>query len=169
MLNDEQRELVISNMGLVYSAAIQKRVVADEDAIQYGFLGLCKAAERYDKNLGIKFSTFAYSYIIRYVDGLYGDIKHRKHIKNGTYIYTDDITRYKEEITNGIDSFIFLKDIISKVDECSQKILLMLYEGYKHKEITKMLNISSAKYYSKIKNIKERFNNGEQENSKKRR
>ena len=161
MLNEEQREMVLSNMGLVYSIAVKKGVIQDEDAVQYGFLGLCRAAESFDKNYGVKFSTFAYSYIIRWIDGLYSDIKHKGRVVGGSLVYTDDITKYKQEITAGIDDKIFLSTILDKVDDCSRKILIMLYQGYLQKQITERLNISPSKYYNKIKKVRERFKYGE--------
>lgn len=144
-------------MGLVYSVAIKKGLINDEDAVQYGFLGLCKAAESYNKELGVRFSTFAYSYIIRWVDGLYSDIKHRRRVGGGELVYTDDITKYKQEISAGIDDKVFLSIILDKVDKCSRRILEMLYQGYKQKQITEELKISSTQYYNKIKKVKEKF------------
>lgn len=59
-----KQKLIEDNLNLVYSV-ISKRYpncIKDEDIIQCGRLGLCKAADRWDENLGA-FSTFAYKCI----------------------------------------------------------------------------------------------------------
>lgn len=160
MLNDTQRQLVLDNLELVYSIAKKKKLLFDEDAVQYGFVGLCKAAENYDNSRGIKFSTYACSYITKWLDGLYSDIKYRKSIKEGKIKITDEAEQYVTDVAHISDEKILLSVIFSNVDDESKQIMRMIYEGYSNKEIYFKLNITSNRYYKKIKNIKEKFNYG---------
>lgn len=69
-LSEEQKHLVEENIGLVYDIAkslyienswrIKSAGAEEEDLVGLGMLGLCKAAQRYDKEMGNKFSTYAY-------------------------------------------------------------------------------------------------------------
>lgn len=65
-LSDQQRQLVEQNLGLVKYSIIHKygiSLLADEDLLQCGYLGLCQAASQFDPNRGVSFATFAYSCI----------------------------------------------------------------------------------------------------------
>lgn len=59
-------ELILNNMGLVYS--VVKRFLGrgyeTEDLIQIGSIGLIRAAERFDTSFGVRFSTYAVPMII---------------------------------------------------------------------------------------------------------
>jgi RNA polymerase sigma factor (sigma-70 family) len=158
MLNETQKQLVTNNLGLVYNCAKKKHLLRDEDAIQYGFIGLCKAAERYNKDSNVKFSTFATSYIIRWLDGLYSDIKYRKRIRDGSLIISDEFELNTPSYELSEDK-LFVKTIFNSVDKESKLILVMIYSGYSNKEIYTSLNLSSGKYYGKIKKIREKFVN----------
>lgn len=163
MLNDEQRELVINNMKLVYKIASERGLLKDQDAVQSGFIGLCKAAEKYDPSRNTKFQTYACVAISRWIDGLNSERKYRKRIKDGSYIIVDDISKYVDELAlsrEDYDTKLFIKDIMSKVDECSRQIIEMIYKGYQQQQIVVKLNISSSKYYSRIKKIEEKFKYG---------
>ena len=145
-------------MGLVYKIAKTKNVLKDEDAVQYGFYGLCRAAESFDPNYGTEFSTYASHYIKHWLKGKYADEKYRERVGNGSYIITDDVAKYSSDLIFPYDDTrMFLSDIMSKVDDCTKEILKMIYCGYQQKQIVCKLNISSKKYYNKIRNVKERF------------
>ena len=67
-LNDEQRKLVEANVDLVPFAISRylKSIVMDyDDMISVGYYGLCRAAQCYNKNLKMKFSTYAIKAIVR--------------------------------------------------------------------------------------------------------
>lgn len=68
MLNATQQELVASNTGLVNGVLKKLMWHQDyEDLRSEGYLGLCYAAERWDPDQGIAFSTYATTYIRGYV------------------------------------------------------------------------------------------------------
>lgn len=159
MLNETQKKLVTENTGLVYSCAKKKHLLNNEDAIQYGMLGLCKAAENYNDQLGIKFSTFATSYIFRWLDGLYSDIKYKNRINDGSIVLVDDVEKYITNFNNS-ENELDVNHILSIVDDDSKFILKMIYQGYSNKDIYTKLNITSNNYYNRIKKIKEMLNYG---------
>ena len=65
----ERNQLVEENMGLVHKTAKQFRDtdMPYEDLIQEGNIGLIRAAEKFDPNRGIKFSTYAVWWIRQFM------------------------------------------------------------------------------------------------------
>lgn len=57
----DTNELVNENMNLIYKIATKFYGVDKEDLVQAGIIGLLKAWERYDKEKGAKFSSYAYT------------------------------------------------------------------------------------------------------------
>lgn len=71
----ERNTLVEENMGLVYMVAkkFTGRGVEFEDIVQIGTIGLIKAGERFDKNLNIKFSTYAVTMVMGEIKRFFRD------------------------------------------------------------------------------------------------
>ena len=66
MENGMDREsLIVSNMDIVDTVVYKLKVRKDlmDDARSEGYLALVKAADKYNKTMGVQFSTFAYSCI----------------------------------------------------------------------------------------------------------
>ncbi len=58
----EVKDLIVSNKNLIYSIA--NKFKGDiEDLFQVGCIGLIKAHDNYQENMGVKFTTYAYKYI----------------------------------------------------------------------------------------------------------
>jgi len=57
------------NVGLVYHIvkSFINRGVDEEDLVQEGMIGLLKSADRFDTGRGVKFSVYAYHWIIKYI------------------------------------------------------------------------------------------------------
>ena len=69
-LNEEQRKLVEANVDLVpftISKYLKSIAMDYDDMVSVGYYGLCRAAQCYDKNLKMKFSTYAVKAIVRSV------------------------------------------------------------------------------------------------------
>ena len=62
---DARNERVMENQGLVHQVArgFRSRGVALEDLIQFGNIGLIRAAEKFEPERGLKFSTYAVYWI----------------------------------------------------------------------------------------------------------
>lgn len=71
METHEQEELIVSNMSLVrhiVSKYYTNRIGMEyEDLVSYGVMGLIDASTKFDKNRGVKFSTFASIRISSYI------------------------------------------------------------------------------------------------------
>lgn len=61
-MNSKMEQIVADNTGLVKSVALRLSYIYGEEAddlIQIGYIGLIKAAERFEPERGLKFSTYA--------------------------------------------------------------------------------------------------------------
>lgn len=69
----EQR--ILDNLGLVHTCAnrLRNRGVEYEDLVSAGCIGLCKAADRFDAQLGYAFSTYAVPVILGEMRRLFRD------------------------------------------------------------------------------------------------
>ncbi len=67
--------LIEENLGLVYSCAkkLTGRGVEYEELVSAGYVGLIKAAERFDEKLGFRFSTFAVPSILGEMKRIFRD------------------------------------------------------------------------------------------------
>lgn len=161
MLDEQKRKLVLDNINLVYHLArkLGYDFEKDEDAIQYGMLGLCIAADRFDPNRGVKFSTYAYSYIIHWLEGTYSDIKMKERIDNGMYVSVDDLSYIisDEFVTDEKEE---LEEILLKAKKELREVFLLLLAGYSRKEISKKINKSQSTISCWISKFKEEINNG---------
>ena len=64
-MTDELEQIIITNQNLIYSITHYFEGYNNKDDLfQVGALGLIKAYKKYDPNLGVKFTTYAYSYIL---------------------------------------------------------------------------------------------------------
>lgn len=124
VLTDEQRKLVEDNVGLVYSEA-HKRGVVSEDLIQEGMMGLMNAARYYSPDFGVKFSTYAGSYIWAALFGTYSD---KKHAKNSALTCSlDDPDLNIQPRVYDVDGCFGLE---SDCDPLANDIIRYICEGY---------------------------------------
>ena len=64
MENDKVRELIYENQNLIYSIIHKFRSRDVEDLFQVGCVGLIKAYQKYDSRMDVKFTSYAYNYIV---------------------------------------------------------------------------------------------------------
>ncbi len=65
MNNEQVSKLIIDNQNLIYSISHKfKKYQNKEDLFQVGCIGLIKAHDNFDDSFRVKFSTYAYSYIL---------------------------------------------------------------------------------------------------------
>ena len=63
---------VLENEGLVYSIINKYHGYYDKDDLyQVGIIGLIDASKKFDSSMGVKFSTYAYKYILGEVKTVY--------------------------------------------------------------------------------------------------
>ena len=154
---DEQ--LVVDNMKLVYSI-IHKRYPSfryDEDLIQCGMVGLCKAAETWDKNKS-KFSTYASSCIMNEIAREFR--KRMKHdgvlsldtqvpIKDGEQCSFLDVLVGEENI-----DYVNLEDFYSQLTPRRKEIFRLKQMGMSSKQISERLSCSVQAVDAHIRKMK---------------
>ena len=186
MCSSSRQKMIEDNRGLVhffanklYSNCNKNEFCVNEDLLQQGHYGLIRAVDKYDKNRGIAFSTYAgywiRAYMKKYIDSVnhihIPDKKRKTHPVFKLQFYdtqeayeTDGLlhnahTMYydKEQID---DLLLTLYRLELSVDE---KIMLQkrFYESMTYTEFGKKFNKSKshvqykyAKLYSKISNSK---------------
>jgi RNA polymerase sigma factor (sigma-70 family) len=166
MLNLEQINLINSNIKLVNYVINKLHITHDyEDILQEGYLALCKAALRYNKNKG-KFSTYAYNYIknsilqyINYNSVIKPKRKGNKIEKINSEEYDDNCQYTNKTLTeiNLVEFNIDYKDFFNTLTEEEKFILDKKQQRYKIVEIAKMLDRSEKTIYSRLNSIKQKF------------
>lgn len=159
MLNDAQRKLIEDNIGLVYKVINDKGLGNDEEALSFGFYGLCRAAENYIPSKGT-FCTYAYNIIAGWVYGSSTDMTYRSRISSGAMILTDEIENYAPESEIN-EARMCLSYIYSRVDKQTKQILKLLYEGHSKTMVSKLLGIPYNRINKKIEYIRSEFKYGE--------
>ena len=144
-----KEKIVIEYLPLVRSIAAKynKLGVPQEDLEQEGMIGLLKAAEKYDKSKGAKFSTYASYWIKKYILAAVG--QEYKHLSKSTEL-NEDITQDKK--TGDTPS---RNDLIIPQDMPGQEriVLRLLYEKeFTLKEIADKLEISRER----VRQLKEK-------------
>lgn len=139
-------------MNLVYALVSREypTYLYDEDIIQTGMLGLCKAANEWDENKS-KFSIFAW-YCIRHE--IIKEFKRRaKHQGVLSLDYETEVDGMRSSLGETVvgDEDVAYVDI--EVDSCrinekERQIYELLVEGLAPKEVAKKLNISHQMVYA---------------------
>ena len=142
-LDDAQRKLVEENINLVYDQA-HKRGILDEDLIQEGMLGLVNAARFYSSEYGVKFSTYAASYIWAALFGSYSDKKYRK---NQAFTCSLDDEDLNIQPSMAFDDETTLLTVGVK-DPLARDIVQKIFDGFSKCEIRELFNISESKLNS---------------------
>lgn len=108
-----KQELIEQNMNLVYYVinTFYPYAKFDEDIIQWGMIGLCKAANKWDESRG-KFSTIACLYIRSEIHDAYERLGKHNGVLSLDYEYDDDtflsnlIADRNDMLTVNFDSFV---------------------------------------------------------------
>lgn len=155
-LTEEQRKIVEDNHNLIYKYCNRNNLDIDE---WYGDLAivLCEAVKLYDKNKGC-LSTYVYNAFKNRVINIYRDntrklkgyklLSYNNIIRNEDNINNIELENKISKTENDIDSFI-LKNVVRE-----NKIGMLVVYGYKHREISKILNLSNSQLIRKIKKFK---------------
>lgn len=154
-----KQQLIEDNMNLVYSFLSKEypTFLYDEDIVQCGMLGLCRAANTWDENIS-KFSTYAWKCIrTEVVDEFRKRAKHNgvlsldyeKTDKNGDTT-TFGSTLIGEEDVNYVD-LSFNTDLLTD----KQKQVFELYKtGLSVPEIAKKIGISKQHAWETMRKIR---------------
>lgn len=156
---NDVNELVTSNMKLVY-AVIHKHYPTfykDADIVQCGFLGLCKAANRWDEEKGI-FSSFAYRAIRNEIN-----LEFRRRMKQPQMLSLDyeinsdegDVTAFGDFLVGEHDvELIDFRYITCQLTEKEKTVFNLLRQGVPVKDIADQWGCSREAIYKYIRKFK---------------
>lgn len=172
---DEDSIFIEKHKGLVIDLAWKKykdwMIYEEEEEklelIHEGYLGLIRAKEKFNPELGYQFSTYATRWVWGKMSRYIHNQKKKEVAENNIYIQKKNIVleRSKEErefidiaSTKSDDSIIDLVNFIEDLDNSKNKrykdICEMLIHGYMQKEIAEILNISARTVHQRISNIR---------------
>ena len=124
----------------------------ENELFQEGFLGLIEAQQKYDKNKGVKFSTFAYPYIKGYcLKYLNNEIKINSKTKE---LVQDENDAYEEDfLDTDLDIIAMMKETLRKTNRkltsLEENILLeRIDEDLDYRTIAEKNNCSVKKIYN---------------------
>ena len=154
-----KQQLIEDNMGLVYHLVSKEypTYLHDEDIIQWGMLGLCKAAEKWDESRS-KFSTFA-MFCIR--SEIQMEFRRRsKH--NGIFSLDYEYAGEDGEPTTLADRVIGDEDVpyfdlsidLSRLKEKERKIAELLLTGMTQVDIANKLGVSKVSVCRTVRKIR---------------
>lgn len=166
MLDKGKEQLVIDNIDLVYYTLNKMNMGCNEDLVSEGLLALVAAANKFDVSKGLKFSTYAVSYIRGYVKtylNTNAKIVKPKRV-NGKYLESvttsldcDDMPELEDSDGVDVESLLFVKDFISKLDERERIVVKGLIQERTQAEIASTLNISQCQVYKIIMKIRFKY------------
>ena len=132
----ELDEIIKQNSNLVYSVCSKYQNYCDkEDLYQEGKLGLIDAYENFDKTKNVKFSTYAFPYVIGKVSNYVRENKNikisRDLIRLGRKI-NEYIEKSLDEELNDDGRTITLLDVTPSKEKISNEQMLDLKEAFKY-------------------------------------
>ena len=157
-LNEEQRQLVENNIGIIYNTIkLTNGNIHNIDLIEVGYIGLCKAALYYKKSYNdVNFSTYATTCIKHEIcqqyqhNSSYNERMNNNLISLNSFIETDDGKRIElieciQDTNNFYDNFetsIYIQQIFQILEnDCYAKEVVLGYiMGKSFKQIAKERN-----------------------------
>lgn len=152
-----KQQLIEDNMSLVYSFITKKypTFINDDDIIQCGMVGLCKAAEKWDKNKG-NFSTFAW-YCIR--NEICREFKRRMKYRDVLSLDYEMEIGFGEkcsfgELLVGEDDVAIVEVDNRLLTARQSQILKLAKSGMTYSEIARQLGISTQRVSAVMRKIR---------------
>lgn len=145
-MNDEQEKLVIDNMTLVHFiiSKYYPTFCGNEDVIQSGMVGLCKAANTW-KSSKSTFSTYASKCILNEIKRYFREIITIEQSLSLEYEYEGGMTLSEAIEGDGdVESTFEFKEFMESEDETTRLIVALLAQGYNSKEISDMIGIKRS-------------------------
>ena len=157
-LNEEQRQLVEDNIGIIYNTIkLTNGNIHNINLIEVGYIGLCKAALYYKKSYNdVNFSTYATTCIKHEIcqqyqhNSSYNEKMNNNLISLNSFIETDDGKRIElieciQDTNNFYDNFetsIYIRQIFQILEnDCYAKEVVLGYiMGKSFKQIAKERN-----------------------------
>lgn len=170
-----RKQLVIDNEKLAYHGVKKYAKIKDDESKMVALEALTLSASKFDRTLGIKFSTFAMTLIQRRLY-YHNMVRHEayRHTINGEVKWVipakDSLDKIIQDSGNAVDRYVTLKDSIPapeqdldlKLDferfckglsERERKILQLYSEGKTQTDIMKQIGVSQPHICRTIKSI----------------
>jgi len=170
MRQSETDRLVIENMRLVYHMYEKLRkndltIRYKEDLISEGMVGLCKAANNFSPDRGVKFSTFAAMCIrnemLMYLRKLNRQANAEVSLhtvigkdSEGHELTYEDVIEDESQSADEMLVDIMAKEFTDAQKPLDREILKALQEGHKQSQIGKMLGIKQPTVCRHIRKMK---------------
>ena len=154
LMNDEQRKLAEDNISLVYYIVNKyfPQHSRDDDVIQAGMFGLCKATMIWDESKGA-FSTIAGHYIVNYIKRHFQKTIVKVDTLSLEYEYEDSMTLADVVKGDGdVSTVCSVAEFLGNEKKIDQTVLMMFAQGYKSKEIAVHLGVTRS-YVNTIKRL----------------
>lgn len=121
---DKREQTISNNIGLVHSCAhrFKGRGIEYDDLFQAGCMGLCKAADAFDVNRGVRFSTYAVPVILGEMRRLFRDggaIKVSRSIKE----LSMKIGRQREKFSNEMGREPTISELAERMELPEEQIV----------------------------------------------
>lgn len=173
-LNDDQRALVEENMHLVYYHVYNRIVYRErrdeEDVLQIGMIGLCKAAATFDPGKGFTFSTYALRCIENEIR-MYANYERRRRAERLGPRLEQNVSKDDEcaDLTladfvpsiEDVDSAMALMSLKDTITRCAPgkdgEILRMHLDGMEQKDIGRRVGVSQSLVSRRIKAVRNRI------------
>ena len=139
MKDETLKELILENENLIYSIIHKFRSRDVEDLFQAGCLGLLKAYKNYQESMNVKFTSYAYNYIL-------GEIY--QYIINNRNIHMSPMNIKLANALNKAEDY--LTNHLGRSPTVSELCAFLEISEYKYYEITNMLATESIDYYDNI-------------------
>lgn len=160
-VDEKMDRLILENMSLV-PYIIKKYYPTyqyDEDIRQIGYVGLVKAARRYDQNSGYSFSTYAAKSILNEIRMTF-----RRELRSaGAISLESEIFPWGDDKTvldilkGGEIDYVDLDGFLRKLTPTETIIVQMAISGSNKSEIAKKLNVSKTNIYNIVKNLRKKW------------
>lgn len=147
-----KQKLIEDNMNLVYALVSREypTYLHDEDIIQTGMVGLCKAAGKWDESKA-KFSDFAW-YCIRYeiIKEFKRRARHQGILSLDYEVDTDGVKGTLGDTIVGDEDVAYVDVEVNscRMNKTERKIYDLLVSGLQPREVAKKLNITPQFVYA---------------------
>lgn len=154
-----RQQLIEDNMNLVYFVLHKyyPTFVMDEDVIQTGMVGLCKAGSTWDEEKGV-FSTYAVQCIQNLINNYFRDNKKHKNLlsldyqvrgKDGESTSFGDLQVGEEDV-----DYVNVEDVYNKLSPKDKMIFDMRSAGLTNDDIGKYLGCSGSAIQQRVRKIR---------------
>lgn len=164
-LTPEQSKMIEENMRLVtytYENILKKTELVRknrDEIFQEGYFGLCLACQRFNEDYGVKFATYAVSYILNSMRKFTYKL-HKHNILSLQETAPDDEGRCLEDFIEapqkeiGVENEMVMNYVMGKVSPKQAKILKLSMKYDTQKEVAKEMQCSQVYVSKTITKIK---------------